>query len=496
MKQSLCIGLIAGIVAIIACSSVRWSRQRTVPAPVVLGFDDAEEWSLRSQLLGKVPPPERVMVRHAYMDRLVSLRPGQRLDEVIASLASQAHVKLSADWKSLQYSGGRPAARVDLSLRAVPLRQALQELLRPDTLPDSDLGYRATNDGVTIIPGDRSGTEHIVRVYDVRPLIHNQATFSKAMRNASAGIHPGQQDMPAEELLDAVASGVYFDDDVRAVTHWAGHLLVTATAGEHDRLMAFLNLLHQAGKENAGESDAGQKPETPRPETWSPADRPVVVTTRPDQPPSQLQRVIDSMQLDDARLEDAIALLQAHTDANLRVRWRSLEMEGIEKDTPVSLRLRNTTVEQALQELLAEAGEYSGGHLGFRVDGNVVIIASTTQPVVRLYDVRDLLLAAVRVGNSFPASYPFVRDRSSSELRSIRKTSVCVEQDVADSLIDCLTSAVGHNGSFFPSIRYFSGHIAVVRTEADHVKVEQFLQIMRQSLLSSPTTQPHAPPGQ
>src|SRR5262249_8290385 len=83
---------------------------------------------------------------------------------------------------------------------------------------------------------------------------------------------------------------------------------------------------------------------------------------------------LPSITFDKMKLEKAIANLRKTTEGNLWVNWFELEKAGVNRDSPVSLNLRNVTAEKALTAMLHAAGPAAG--LGFMVDDGAVIIST------------------------------------------------------------------------------------------------------------------------
>ena len=121
----------------------------------------------------------------------------------------------------------------------------------------------------------------------------------------------------------------------------------------------------------------------------------------PSEPPVYLSQRIGELNLERVSLKEALALLAARAGSgvNLIVQWRELEAAGIESAAPVTLRLRDVTLGQALSLVLNEAG---GGsvQLAYATPASFLIISTREQldrdaGVVRVYDIRALLRDAM-----------------------------------------------------------------------------------------------------
>lgn len=97
----------------------------------------------------------------------------------------------------------------------------------------------------------------------------------------------------------------------------------------------------------------------------------------------------------DVPLESVVAWVAESEGVNVVVRWQTLEDVGVERDTPITLRLRNVRLSQALLMVLAEAGGVDT-RLAYRAEDGVLTISTADdinrEQVVVVYDVRDLLV--------------------------------------------------------------------------------------------------------
>lgn len=106
-----------------------------------------------------------------------------------------------------------------------------------------------------------------------------------------------------------------------------------------------------------------------------------------------LHKRLPELRFDAIGFADVVDFLRDVTGANITVNWRALEAAGIDRNTPVSLQLKDIRLEQALKHLLADVG---GGSvkLAFGVsDGSIIVsteeqLASVSQ--FRAYDIADL----------------------------------------------------------------------------------------------------------
>ena len=136
-------------------------------------------------------------------------------------------------------------------------------------------------------------------------------------------------------------------------------------------------------------------------------------TTQPEAQPdidpvlrNQLDRQLPEVNFDGVGFSDVTDFLRDVTGANIVVNWKSLEAAGVDRNTPVTVRLRQIKFAKALSVILDSALLSNGksGSLVWRADGNVLIIAAASEGgkvVQRTYDVHDLLANAGKADSLF-----------------------------------------------------------------------------------------------
>ena len=110
-----------------------------------------------------------------------------------------------------------------------------------------------------------------------------------------------------------------------------------------------------------------------------------------------LKVVIENAEFEDMTFEDFVEWLGRETKANVVVRWKIVEKEGVERDAPIYLKQKNITVKKLLPMVFRQVTEeLDGVELAARTDGNILLISTrknlNAKMVVRTYPVRDLLL--------------------------------------------------------------------------------------------------------
>jgi hypothetical protein len=133
----------------------------------------------------------------------------------------------------------------------------------------------------------------------------------------------------------------------------------------------------------------------PAPEPKDQSTRPG--TTKPPKSESDLRRFlrtqIEQVEWDDTPFSEVIDWLREHGQVNVVVRWNVLQEQGIDQDSPVSLRLKDVKVATILSEALAQLSQTK--ELRYLGVGRTLTI-STRQDLnkrlyTRAYSVNDLL---------------------------------------------------------------------------------------------------------
>ncbi|MDB5330413.1 MAG: hypothetical protein JWP03_1564 [Phycisphaerales bacterium] len=110
---------------------------------------------------------------------------------------------------------------------------------------------------------------------------------------------------------------------------------------------------------------------------------------------AQLDRQLPELQFDGVGFSDVVDFLRDVSGANVFVNWKTLEGAGIDKNAPVTAKLRNVKFSKALAVILDSVG---GGttKLGYTIDDGVITISTSEDlsknTITRVYDIRDLII--------------------------------------------------------------------------------------------------------
>jgi hypothetical protein len=117
---------------------------------------------------------------------------------------------------------------------------------------------------------------------------------------------------------------------------------------------------------------------------------------------AQLDRKLPEVNFDGVGLSDVVDFLRDVSGANMVVEWGHLAAAGIEKNAPVTLRVKNVKFGRVLDLLLSSAG---GGSvpLGYTIEEDIIRV-STREHLdsltdVRAYDVHDIVPTELQIGD-------------------------------------------------------------------------------------------------
>ncbi len=120
--------------------------------------------------------------------------------------------------------------------------------------------------------------------------------------------------------------------------------------------------------------------------TESPVDKKVLATLDSRKIPVKFQ---------DNSLADVLQFIQTVTNVNMDVDWDQLQDIGVEKETKLTLELREVTARTVLDRILQKASKDEFSRASWAVQDGVVVISSEAalrkKTFIVIYDVRDLL---------------------------------------------------------------------------------------------------------
>jgi hypothetical protein len=121
---------------------------------------------------------------------------------------------------------------------------------------------------------------------------------------------------------------------------------------------------------------------------------------------TMLKKRVETVDWQDTPFEEVITWLkdEGGSAVNIVPRWAPLGVEGIDRDTLVTLQLNNSTIGEVLAELLETLSE--DGEVRFRAWGNTLRISTRAdferKRFLRVYDATDIMLRIPDFGRGAP----------------------------------------------------------------------------------------------
>jgi hypothetical protein len=116
-----------------------------------------------------------------------------------------------------------------------------------------------------------------------------------------------------------------------------------------------------------------------------------------------LNQRIPEVALDGVPFEQVMDWVKEVTGVNVVVRWQTLVDAGIERDKPITLKVKSLRLSQVLWMIMNEAGG-TDIKLAYRASGSVLILSTEAdlgkEMVLKVYDVSDLLIQPTMFANA------------------------------------------------------------------------------------------------
>ena len=201
---------------------------------------------------------------------------------------------------------------------------------------------------------------------------------------------------------------------------------------------------------------------------------PLVPSVTPESPDevrirAALSRRLPEVRFDAAAISDVIDFVRDVTGINILVNWRALEAAGLERSMPVTLRLKDVTLDQTFRMLEREAGGDSV-RLGHAIEHGVLVFSTMadlgSRPRVEVYDIGALL------GGSGEA-----REKQITALKAVISAGVD-PSSWKDS---------GGEGT----LSAFGDRLSITQTAENHEQIERLLTRLRQTPEAQGTLRDH-----
>lgn len=252
----------------------------------------------------------------------------------------------------------------------------------------------------------------------------------------------------------------------------------------------------------AGPAEA---PATSRPSASPSSARPAVAATQPVETHTgstavhaDLDMPIAEFDTGSVTLQQAIDHLRRQTHANLVVFWPELEKEGVRPDARVELHLWDTTLGKALASLFVLGGGTWKANVALRGDmilvGPEADLGDSPRRSIRIYDVRDIIDDAMAYRRSRPPTPPPPTTAPGMSVNELVASEYAQDQMITTGgaawvIVDVIRREVdskswatdwGPNNSDRGVVEEFAGRLVIIQTEANHHKIADLLQTLRQ----------------
>ncbi len=215
----------------------------------------------------------------------------------------------------------------------------------------------------------------------------------------------------------------------------------------------------------------------------------------------KLQVIQPRFEFDELEFESAVEFIRDYTKANIVVNWNALEINGIDRNTPVTLMLTSISSEKALEEVLTAVGGVVP--LGYVLSDGVVKISTkddlATLVNTHVYDIHDLIVTIPNFvgpvlsisqseggggdsggGSSSGGGFGDTGAGDGAGQTTLTRTQLVIEiLDMVRSSIDP-DSWIANSG-VLGSIRELNGQVVITQTPENHRRVLDLFNQLRES---------------
>jgi hypothetical protein len=438
------------------------------------------------------------------------------LTDAIETLRRQTGTNIAVDWHELWGANIHSLSPVSLHVWNTTVGRALALIFQ--SLNSTARPAFVVHDGIVEVMAAENELDTPLRVYDIGALVADIRDFTfthsttvpkptpVGSRMFTGGTVVSQDDIIeciANFIEDFVIRNSWRDNGgaIGSMREFGGRLYIRQTLENHRKIANSLAILRSGGGKEG--SALAFNPSID-------ADVPATAVARScEAVPDATQPPIDHAYLDhsieeakfDSTIEQAIDSLREMTHANIVVYWDDFAAAGIKRDTPVKLRLWETTVGRSLGALISLVG--GDGWITCTARDGVIAVGSISrseEPVgsaTRLYDVRDVIDGAIE----YSKSHPPLDENWVPATTKPAYTGVPAEEAV-ESLVKIIEDTVvtetwKDEGGSIGSIREFAGRLLITQTPEAHRRVVDLLRAIRAGggkegieLGKLPTTQP------
>ena len=199
-----------------------------------------------------------------------------------------------------------------------------------------------------------------------------------------------------------------------------------------------------------------------------------------------------------AALEKVLNSFRDNMNANIFVNWPALQAAGVDRNTPVSLNLKDVPYRKVLSTILQQVSKVKP--LDYTIDEGIITIStkddlsSQKYQLVKVFDIRDLLAHPPIPGSILPrpSSSRRINSGTASGNGIFSSDTPADEKRTAQAkeIIDAIQSKVApetwrDKGGKIGSIRELNSQLIVSQIEDNQLKVYNFLQQLRVQIAAS-----------
>jgi beta-lactamase regulating signal transducer with metallopeptidase domain len=202
---------------------------------------------------------------------------------------------------------------------------------------------------------------------------------------------------------------------------------------------------------------------------------------------AQLERKLPEVNFDDVGFGDVVDFLRDVGQTNIFVNWKALAAVGVDRASPVSVRLRDVRFGKALTVVLDSVSKPKA-RLGYTIDEGVISISTTEDlaknVLTRVYDVRDLLVVVpdyTDAPNLGLGTWPSTRPVPATVPTTVPATAATTQpadpanarKAAVDAVVRLVTQTIDpdswrENGGSVGAIKELSGQLVVTQTPENH----------------------------
>ena len=195
----------------------------------------------------------------------------------------------------------------------------------------------------------------------------------------------------------------------------------------------------------------------------------------------QLERPLPEINFDKVGFTDAVDFLRDVSGANIFVNWRALENAKLDRNSPVTARMRDIKLSKALAIILDSLGGDTV-KLGYTVDDGVITISTdddlARNTITSVYDIRDLIIP---IPDFDPKDIPPAAG-GAAEAGGKERT----RQENIDEIVRLITETVSPQswrdaGGSVGSVRELQGQLIITATPEMHDSIAQLIRQLREA---------------